>query len=150
MLKVAGQLPGQRASAHRLWKTKAGTAYARSTEPDPLAGLSGALNAGFAAGVIARFAGAGMAQAILTAAGAASTVLAIFSPPCRRTGSNGLMRNRRSEVRYPRGSQADPLCEGCYVLVWKLARSIAGVCLSRVMLVRASASQAGTGGGSAR
>jgi hypothetical protein len=32
----------------------------------------------------------------------------------------------------------------------KLARSTAGVCLSRVMLERASASQDGTGGGSVR
>lgn len=34
--------------------------------------------------------------------------------------------------------------------VCKLARSTAGMCLSRVMLVRASASQDGTGGGSVR
>lgn len=40
--------------------------------------LSGALNVAFAAGLSARLAGAGPAQAILTAAGAAGTVMAIF------------------------------------------------------------------------
>ena len=43
-----------------------------------LLALSGALNVAFAVGLIARLAGAGSAQAILTAAGAAGTVLAIF------------------------------------------------------------------------
>ena len=40
--------------------------------------LSGALNTAFAAGVTARLAGASTPQAILTAAGAAGTVMAIF------------------------------------------------------------------------
>jgi hypothetical protein len=39
---------------------------------------SGAFNAAFAAGITARLAGVSTAQAILTAAGAASTVMAIF------------------------------------------------------------------------
>ena len=43
-----------------------------------LLALSGAVNAGFTAGLTARLAGAGPAQAILTGAGAAGTVLAIF------------------------------------------------------------------------
>jgi hypothetical protein len=43
-----------------------------------LLALSGALNAAFAVGITARIAGASPAQAILTAAGAAGTVLAIF------------------------------------------------------------------------
>jgi hypothetical protein len=40
--------------------------------------LSGALNIAFTAGIIARQAGASQAQAILTAGGAAGTVMAIF------------------------------------------------------------------------
>ncbi len=43
-----------------------------------LLALSGALNAAFTAGIIARYAGAAPAQAILTAAAAAGTVMAIF------------------------------------------------------------------------
>lgn len=43
-----------------------------------LLALSGALNVAFTAGITARLAGAGPAQAILTAAGAASTVMGIF------------------------------------------------------------------------
>jgi hypothetical protein len=43
-----------------------------------LLALSGALNAAFAVGITARHAGAGPAQAILTGAGAAGTLLAIF------------------------------------------------------------------------
>jgi hypothetical protein len=43
-----------------------------------LLALSGSLNAAFAAGIIARQADASPAQAILTAAGAAGTVMAIF------------------------------------------------------------------------
>ena len=43
-----------------------------------LLALSGALNVAFAAGLTARLAGAGPAQAILTGAGAAGTVMAIF------------------------------------------------------------------------
>jgi hypothetical protein len=43
-----------------------------------LLALSGALNAGFAAGLTARLASASPAQAILTAAGAVGTVMAIF------------------------------------------------------------------------
>jgi hypothetical protein len=43
-----------------------------------LLALSGALNIAFAAGLAARLAGAGPAQAILTAAGAGGTVMAIF------------------------------------------------------------------------
>ena len=43
-----------------------------------LLALSGALNLAFAAGLTARLAGASPAQAILTAAGAAGTVMAIF------------------------------------------------------------------------
>jgi hypothetical protein len=43
-----------------------------------LLALSGTLNVAFVVGLIARLAGAGPAQAILTAAGAAGTVLAIF------------------------------------------------------------------------
>jgi hypothetical protein len=43
-----------------------------------LLALSGALNVAFAAGITARLAGAGRAQAILTAAGAAGTVMVIF------------------------------------------------------------------------
>jgi hypothetical protein len=43
-----------------------------------LLALSGALNAAFAAGIIACHAGASTAQAILTAAGAAATVMATF------------------------------------------------------------------------
>ena len=39
---------------------------------------SGSLNVAFAVGLIARLAGAGPPQAILAAAGATSTVLAIF------------------------------------------------------------------------
>jgi len=39
---------------------------------------SGALNIAFATGIIARRAGASTAQAILTAAGAAGTVMALF------------------------------------------------------------------------
>jgi hypothetical protein len=40
--------------------------------------LSGALNVGLTAGLTARLAGAGPAQAILTGAAAAGTVMAIF------------------------------------------------------------------------
>ena len=43
-----------------------------------LLALSGALNVAFIAGLTARLAGSQLAQAILTAAGAASTVMAIF------------------------------------------------------------------------
>ena len=43
-----------------------------------LLALSGALNAALAAGITARHAGAGPAQAILTGGGAAGTVLALF------------------------------------------------------------------------
>lgn len=43
-----------------------------------LIALSGALNVAFIAGLTAHRAGAAPAQAILTAAGAASTVMAIF------------------------------------------------------------------------
>jgi hypothetical protein len=43
-----------------------------------LLALSGALNLAFAAGLTAHLAGASPAQAILTAAGAAGTVMAIF------------------------------------------------------------------------
>ncbi len=43
-----------------------------------LLALSGALNVAFTAGIMARLSGAGPAQAILTAAGAAGTVMAIF------------------------------------------------------------------------
>ena len=43
-----------------------------------LLALSGALNMAFATGSIARRAGASTPQAILTAAGAAGTVMAIF------------------------------------------------------------------------
>jgi len=43
-----------------------------------LLAVSGALNVAFTAGITARLAGTGLAQAILTGAGAASTVLAIF------------------------------------------------------------------------
>jgi len=43
-----------------------------------LLALSGALNVGFTAGLTARLAGAGPAQAILTGATAAGTVMAIF------------------------------------------------------------------------
>jgi hypothetical protein len=43
-----------------------------------LLALSGALNVAFAAGITARLAGASRAQAILTAAGAVGTVMAIF------------------------------------------------------------------------
>jgi len=43
-----------------------------------LLAISGALNVAFAAGITARLAGTGLAQAILTGAGAASTFLAIF------------------------------------------------------------------------
>ena len=43
-----------------------------------LLALSGALNVAFTAGITARLAGTGLAQAILTATGAAGTVLAIF------------------------------------------------------------------------
>jgi uncharacterized metal-binding protein len=43
-----------------------------------LLALSGALNVAFAAGLTARFAGARPAEAILTAAAAAGTVMAIF------------------------------------------------------------------------
>ena len=43
-----------------------------------LLALSGALNAAFAAGFTARLAGVGRAQAILSGAGAACTVMAIF------------------------------------------------------------------------
>jgi hypothetical protein len=43
-----------------------------------LLAASGALNIAFTTGVIARNAGASTAQAILTAAGAAGTVMALF------------------------------------------------------------------------
>ena len=43
-----------------------------------LLALSGALNVAFTAGVTARLSGVRPAQAILTAAGAAGTVMAIF------------------------------------------------------------------------
>ncbi len=43
-----------------------------------LLALSGALNVAFTAGLTARLAGVGLAQAILTGAGAAGTVMAIF------------------------------------------------------------------------
>jgi hypothetical protein len=43
-----------------------------------LLALSGALNVALGAGITARHAGVGPAQAILTAAGAAGTVMAIF------------------------------------------------------------------------
>ncbi len=43
-----------------------------------LLALPGALNTAFAAGIVACHAGASPAQAILTAAGAAGTVMAIF------------------------------------------------------------------------
>jgi hypothetical protein len=43
-----------------------------------LLALSGALNTAFAAGITARHAGASLAQAILTAAGTAGTVVATF------------------------------------------------------------------------
>jgi hypothetical protein len=43
-----------------------------------LLALSGALNVAFSAGLAARFAGARPAQALLTGAGAAGTVMAIF------------------------------------------------------------------------
>jgi hypothetical protein len=43
-----------------------------------LLALSGALNVAFSAGLTARLAGAGPAQAILTGAGAVGTVMAIF------------------------------------------------------------------------
>jgi hypothetical protein len=43
-----------------------------------LLALSGALNVGFAAGITAHHTGASTAQAALTAAGAAGTVMAIF------------------------------------------------------------------------
>ena len=43
-----------------------------------LLALSGALNVAFAAGLTARLAGVRPAQAILTAAGTAGTVMAIF------------------------------------------------------------------------
>jgi hypothetical protein len=43
-----------------------------------LLALSGALNVAFAVGIIARHAGGGPAQAILTAATAGGTVMAIF------------------------------------------------------------------------
>jgi hypothetical protein len=43
-----------------------------------LLALSGALNVAFTVGLAARHAGAGPAQAVLTAAGAASTLMAIF------------------------------------------------------------------------
>ena len=43
-----------------------------------LLALSGALNVAFTAGITARLAGVGLAQAILTAGGAAGTVMAIF------------------------------------------------------------------------
>ena len=43
-----------------------------------LLALSGALNAAFSAGITARHAGASPAQAILTAGGAAGTVMGIF------------------------------------------------------------------------
>jgi hypothetical protein len=43
-----------------------------------LLALSGALNVAFSAGLAARLAGAGLAQAVLTGAGAGGTVMAIF------------------------------------------------------------------------
>ncbi len=43
-----------------------------------LLALSGALNVAFTAGLMARLAGAGAAQAILAAAGTVGTVMAIF------------------------------------------------------------------------
>lgn len=43
-----------------------------------LLALSGALNAAFTAGLTARLAGAGLAQAMLTGVGAGGTVMAIF------------------------------------------------------------------------
>ena len=43
-----------------------------------LLALSGALNVAFGAGITARHAGASHAQAILTGAGSAGTVMAIF------------------------------------------------------------------------
>ena len=43
-----------------------------------LLALSGALNTAFAAGIVARRAGTSTSQAILTAASAAGTVMAIF------------------------------------------------------------------------
>lgn len=43
-----------------------------------LLALSGALNMGFAAGITARYTGASTPQAVLTAAGSAGTVIAIF------------------------------------------------------------------------
>jgi hypothetical protein len=43
-----------------------------------LLALSGALNVAFGAGITARHTGIGLAQAILTGASAASTVMAIF------------------------------------------------------------------------
>jgi hypothetical protein len=43
-----------------------------------LLALSGALNVAFVAGITARHAGASNAQAILTGAGSAGTVMAIF------------------------------------------------------------------------
>ncbi len=43
-----------------------------------LLALSGAVNVASVAGLTARLAGAGRSQAVLTAAGAAGTVLAIF------------------------------------------------------------------------
>ena len=43
-----------------------------------LLAVSGAVNMAFTAGITARLAGAGPAQAILTAAGAVGTVMAIF------------------------------------------------------------------------
>jgi ATP-dependent DNA ligase len=82
--------------------------------------------------------GTGFTQAMLTD-------LARQLAPLRRAASPGGLKCAADE-----NCRADLVCEGCYVVVWKLARSIAGVCLSRVMLVRARASQAGTGGGSAR
>jgi hypothetical protein len=43
-----------------------------------LLALSGAINIAFGTGITARYAGASPAQAILTAAGATGTVMAIF------------------------------------------------------------------------
>ena len=43
-----------------------------------LLALSGTLNVAFTTGIIARHAGVGTAQAILTAGGAAGTVMALF------------------------------------------------------------------------
>jgi hypothetical protein len=43
-----------------------------------LLALSSALNVAFTAGITARLAGVGLAQAILTGAGAAGTLMAIF------------------------------------------------------------------------